>query len=173
LFLIVEATIHALKNHDRSTGRHLNVGTPGATVANVVENNETEATDEDEEDEEGEECVYDIQSSDDSDLELQDDEKAILMYFFNNCNEVCDSQQEIFESLSAKWQGKVRFVTVDATHPDTAPIAAFHGIHNVPAFALRRKGEVTYLTAVGLKSRADLDAFVQSALAGTDTASAK
>jgi len=143
-----------------------NLSSTAQQVIEEPEASEEEATDEEEVDEyDGDEYVFDIQSSDDSDLELAEGEQAILMFFFNNCNEVCDKQWPIVKELSDKWQDKVRFVSVDATDPGTAPIAAFHEIHNVPAFALRKRGEVAYSTTVGSLNKDQLNSFVEKSLA--------
>lgn len=116
--------------------------------------------------------VFDISTFDDKNLEMSDDEVGVLMFFYAQCNEVCDDEQwGAVEKLSIARE-EILFVSIDATYPDTAPIAALHGVLHLPTFVFRRKGDIGYQTIVGRFDQSQLADFIDRSLRGEETAPA-
>ncbi|HEY9785568.1 MAG TPA: thioredoxin family protein [Candidatus Obscuribacterales bacterium] len=133
-------------------------------------------------------CAYDPQEApksqpvkveqiieDNQALAIDGSHEAILIFFYQEKNEVVADQLPIVEAAAKEWRGRVKVSKLDVLwetqHTHNAPHVTFYDVHNVPSFVLRRKGDVFYHKHVGFLSEPQLRDFITRSLA-TDPAPA-
>lgn len=99
---------------------------------------------------------------------------AVLIYFYNNDDPLCQQQLPIVQQFAARHGAEVTVIGIDCLYiggygSDNARFTTFFDVHNVPQFILKKRDEVYYHRAVGPLDARQLEAFVRKAMAEKPT----
>jgi thioredoxin-like negative regulator of GroEL len=94
--------------------------------------------------------------------------KAVLIYFHHEHDDVCVKQTPIVNALASELNGQVKVVQLDPLRPtqwshSNAYAGHFH-VHNYPTFILKKADEVYYFRRVGRLSADELKQWIANCM---------